>query len=160
VGSKGWFEGQGFDHQVASDAIAFTAWSDRIAVLEAKPTTLTSAETAEMADLKDKRTKFMARNTVTTGSAAGAVANPNDHLLAVQSAYTLMGTARDEEVGWQGGRSAEDVLSGDMTAASWEATYTNIWNDAFAGAGAPINQQEWVEPPVVPTAAPAFGPPR
>ena len=61
-----------------------------------------------------------------------------------------MGTARDEEVGWQGGRSAEDVLGGDMTAASWEATYTDIWNDALAGAGGAINQQEWVEPPVVP----------
>jgi hypothetical protein len=170
VGSKGWFENQGFDHRVASDAIAFTAWSDRIAVLEAKPgydaegqewtskdkkntesdiswgPTLTPAETAELADLKDKRTKFMARNTFTTGSSAGEVANPNDHLLAVQTAYTLMGTARDEEVGWQGGRSAKDVLSGDMTAASWAATYTNIWNDAFAGAGAPINQQELVEP--------------
>ena len=184
VGSKGWFEGQGFDHLVASDAVAFTAWSDRIAVLEAKPgydaegqewtskdkkntesdiswgPTLTSAEAAELADLKKKRSDFMARNTFTTGSAAGAVANPNDHLLAVQTAYILMGTARDEEVGWQGGRSAEDVLSGDMTAASWEATYTNIWNDAFAGAGAPINQQEWVEPPVVPTAGPAYGPSR
>ena len=172
VGSKGWFEGQGFNPLVASDAVAFTAWSDRIAVLEAKPgygaevqewtskdkkntesdiswgPTLTSAEAAELADLKKKRNDFMDRNTFT--DRVDGDPQPNDHLLAVQTAYTLMGTARDEEVGWQGGRSAEDVLGGDMTAASWEATYTNIWNDAFAGAGGAINQQEWVEPPVVP----------
>lgn len=161
VGSKGWFEGQGLPPRVSSDAVAFTAWSDRIGVLEAKTTgayqtqnaaaggtefTLTPAETAEMESLKKARNEFLSDNSTSKYVGGKTVVEPTEHLNAVKSAYLMMGATRDEEIGWTGGRSAEDVVGGDMTTASWGATYTNTWEDALAGAGADINQQDFVEP--------------